>query len=698
MHSKQSKPTENYLSYTFQSGEAWIVLKLQVPVVLPEVNNSEVSDISVKCRNLAVVAQDSGSILTGKCEPEISGHAGIMVKLQLPVASVVNESNPSELPVANGNSGAVAIHLGGELLPPVKSDPEISRDSEIVVKLQLPAISEVNESLISEVHDINGNSNPAVAAQDCESLASEKCGPELLGESRVTVSVEDCGINNEMLKAQIMSPLKKVTQEFENVKKSSSQSFDGIPVPLKSDHRRPHALSWEVRRMTSSPHREEILSSSLEAFKKIQKERANMLAANNGKNLVLECSNRQHVSDGNVRKSDKVNFVQNGHDHPHNSSSSYGIPRLPLRDTAAASVAGKCKRENTIEKNLKSTDPPWKHIAPSEKDKEKRNSSSWKSMDAWKEKRNWEDILSSPFRVSSLLSHSPEKKKKKTALDLKKEAEEKHARAMRIRSELENERVQKLQRASEKTNRVKEWQAVHTMKLREGIYAHHQRSESRHEAFLAQVVRRAGDERSKVKEVRFITYLNEENKKLMLHQKLHDSELRRAEKLQGIKTKKKDMARKEAVLERRKLIEAEKLQRVAETQREKEEAQVRREEECKSSSAALEARAVEQLRRREERANAQQEEAELLAQKLAERLSEREHRCKFYLEQIWERAYMDFRDQSPPLLCRSMNKEGQGRSTPTNSGEVYQENSVAGAGGSTSTLATGNVTLQHSLK
>ncbi|KAF2311247.1 hypothetical protein GH714_021172 [Hevea brasiliensis] len=160
-------------------------------------------------KNLAVVAQDSGSILTGKCEPEISGHAGIMVKLQLPVASVVNESNPSELPVANGNSGAVAIHLGGELLPPVKSDPEISRDSEIVVKLQLPAISEVNESLISEVHDINGNSNPAVAAQDCESLASEKCGPELLGESRVTVSVEDCGINNEMLKAQIMSPLEE---------------------------------------------------------------------------------------------------------------------------------------------------------------------------------------------------------------------------------------------------------------------------------------------------------------------------------------------------------------------------------------------------------------------------------------------------------------------------------------------------------
>jgi hypothetical protein len=53
---------------------------------------------------------------------------------------------------------------------------------------------------------------------------------------------------------------------------------------------------------------------------------------------------------------------------------------------------------------------------------------------------------------------------------------------------------------------------------------------------------------------------------------------------------KEDLAREEAVLERRKLIEAEKLQRLAEIQRKKEEAQVRREEERKASSAAREAR------------------------------------------------------------------------------------------------------------
>jgi hypothetical protein len=530
--------------------------------------------------------------------------------------------------------------------------------------------------------------------------------------------------------------------------------------------------------MMTSPHKAEILSSSLEAFKKIQQERASMHAANDVKILGPECPNFQSVDksagksnftlnaknsqiksrkqsgnsdliQGNLGgekriiesgRSCKVNLVQNGRVPPQNSSSSeVSSSRPPFRDGSAAFGAGKSKREqfgceadrllpkkekmlaeSGVEKNPKSTDHLKRQISLSEKEKEKekKNAAPWKSMDAWKEKRNWEDILSSSFRVSSRVSYSPgmsrksaerarvlhdklmspEKKKKKTSMDLKKEAEEKHARAMRIRSELENERVQKLQRNSEKLTRVNEWQAVRNMKLREGMHARHQRGESRHEAFLAQVAKRAGDESSKVNEVRFITSLNEENKKLILRQKLHDSELRRAEKLQVIRTKQKeDMAREEAVLERRKLLEAEKLQRLAETQRRKEEAQVRREEERKASSAVREARAMEQLRRKEERAKAQQEEAELLAQKLAERLSESKQRRKFYLEQIREKASMDFRDQSSPLLRRSINKDGQGRSTPANNGEDDQANNLSGLGGSA--LAMGNVTLQqHSLK
>lgn len=517
--------------------------------------------------------------------------------------------------------------------------------------------------------------------------------------------------------------------------------------------------------MTTSPHKADILSSSLEAFRKIQQERASLQAVVSAENAQSKCPTpesggshkdsvtkpREHIeaSDANqgylnekkcnieAGKPCKTNLAQNGlHNQPDSSLSlEVNLSNSHPRENSATFATTKNKREHlgsdaekllskkykppievNTEKSSRSTDNIRRQVPLPEKDKEKRNVAAGKSLDAWKEKRNWEDILSSPFRVSSRMSYSPgmsrksaervrtlhdklmsPDKKKKTASDLRKEAEEKHARAMRIRSELESERVQKLQRTSEKLNRVNEWQAVRNMKLREGMYARHQRSESRHEAYLAQVVKRAGDESSKVNEVRFITSLNEENKKLILRQKLHVSELRRAEKLQVIKSKQKeDLAREEAVLERRKLIEAEKLQRLAEIQRKKEEAQVRREEERKASSAAREARAIEQLRRKEERAKAQQEEAELLAQKLAERLSESEQRRKVYLEQIRERASMDFRDQSSPLLRRSLNKEGQGRYTPTNSGDDPQTNIASGIGGSC--LGIGSITLQHSMK
>ncbi|XP_050870916.1 uncharacterized protein LOC127073749 isoform X2 [Lathyrus oleraceus] len=536
-------------------------------------------------------------------------------------------------------------------------------------------------------------------------------------------------------------------EEFEKVKKSS-QVIDGVPAILKSDHRRPHALSWEVRRMTTSPHRADILSSSLEAFRKIQQERA----SNNTEYSMSKCLTSESV--GNVkiaRVSDETNSakdpvtksrkhivssvsitVQSGCDtrksilasevnlsklSPLESCSSFATikGKRDLGSGADKLLSKKDKAPTVVinEKNSRSTDNLRRQILLSEKDKDKRSTAPGKSLNAWKEKRNWEDILSSPFRVSSRMSHSPSlsrksaervrtlhdklmspEKKKKTTSDLKKEAEEKHARAMRIRGELENERIQKLQRTSEKLNRVTEWHAVRHMKLREGMFARHQRSESRHEAFLAQVAKRAGDESSKVNEIRFITSLNDGNKKLILRQKLHESELRRAEKLQVIKSKQKeDLAREEAVLERRKLIEAEKLQRLAEIQRKKEEAQVRREEERKASSAAREARAIEQLRRKEERAKAQQEEAELLAQKLAERLNESEQRRKIYLEQIRERA--NLRDQSSPLPRRSLNKDGQVRSTPTNSSDDSQANIASGIG---SSLGVGNIASQPSIK
>ncbi|KAJ4762897.1 S phase cyclin A-associated protein in the endoplasmic reticulum [Rhynchospora pubera] len=490
--------------------------------------------------------------------------------------------------------------------------------------------------------------------------------------------------------------LKCRIEGFDSTKKlPSGIPKDGMSMAVKADHQRPHALSWEVRRMTTTPQKAEILSSSLEAFKKIQLELARKHAGFSARDLVpsnsaytASSSGKDDTKLGKQAKPGELDQRKPIMEKLSKDNTRQGRvpviqnPRAAVQSTPSSTYSRSRREPLEPITETEKTVPPRRNRHVSENKQEKQNPMPWKSMDAWKEKRNWEDILKSPVRNSSRVSHSPgigrranerarvlhdklmsPEKKKRTAVDMKKEAEEKHARATRIRNQLESERVQRLQRTSEKLNRVNEWQTVRRLRRCEVMTARQQRGESRHEAYLAQVAKRAGDESNKVNEVRFITSLNEENKKLILRQKLLDSEMRRAEKLQVIKIKlKEDSAREEAVLERRRVLEAEKLQKLAEMQRKKEEAQARREEERKASSAAREARAVEQLRRKEIRAKAQQEEAELLAQRLAEKLRESEQRRKYYLEQIREKASMDFRDQSSPLQRRSLNRDGSVKS------------------------------------
>ncbi|XP_021733923.1 uncharacterized protein LOC110700659 [Chenopodium quinoa] len=651
-------------------------------------------------------------------------------------------SSVQSLPEAPGNCNAAAIPAGcsGKLLDDLPTDSSLNTPTMSTVRQ--PEGSESKERFRERLWCfLFENLNRAI--DELYLLCELECDLGQVKEAILVLQEAESDFRDLNIRVE----------EFETMK-NSCLSSSGAMMSIKGDHRRPHALSWEVRRMTTSPHRAEILSSSLEAFKKIQEERAKERvsgeiskghsrlrtmdehkreSAPNTSELDTKSRRKSGISDAarvnvsrerrstEASRSSKIS-VQNSRVPSVTSASDPITTKLPVRGRSAPFLGGKGKKEQLgplaeVEK-LSEGEVLKRHNVTGDKEKEKDKSSSqpWKPVDAWKEKRNWEEILAPSRRLSSRVSHSPcmsrrsaertrvlhdklmsPEKKKKTAVDLKKEAEEKHARAMRIRGELENERVQKLQRTSEKLNRVSEWHAVRSMKLREGMYARHQRSESRHEAHIAQVVKRAGDESIKVNEVRFITSLNEENKKFLLRQKLQDSEMRRAEKFQVMKTKQKeDMAREEAVIERRKLIEAEKLQRLAETQRRKEEAQMRREEERKASSAAREARTMEQIRRKEERAKAQQEEAELLAQRLAERLSESDQRRKVYLEQIRERASMDFRDQSSPLMRRSVIKEGQGRSTPPCNSDNSQTNNHSADG--VSNLVNNGMGMQQSLK
>jgi hypothetical protein len=270
--------------------------------------------------------------------------------------------------------------------------------------------------------------------------------------------------------------------------------------------------------MTTTPQKAEIMSSSLEAFRKIQLELGRKHAGVSGElvpsnssyaasssskdNTKLEKQTKPREPDRRklmMEKPGKDNTRQGRSPVLHN-------PRAAVQNTQS-SASSRSRREplEPITETEK-TMPPKRNKDMPENKQEKQNSMPWKSMDAWKEKRNWEDILKSPARSSSRVSHSPgigrrtnerarvlhdklmsPEKKKRMAVDMKREVEEKQARATRIRNQLESERVQRLQRTSEKLSRVNEWQTVRSLKLREVMTARQQRGESRHEAFLAQV-------------------------------------------------------------------------------------------------------------------------------------------------------------------------------------------------------------------
>jgi hypothetical protein len=99
-----------------------------------------------------------------------------------------------------------------------------------------------------------------------------------------------------------------------------------------------------------------------------------------------------------------------------------------------------------------------KRVSIVDNQRDKKTPKTRSSMDAWKVKRNWEDVLASPLKSLSQTSRSPctgsrsaervkvlhdklmsPERKRKSPSEMKKEVDEKQARATRIRRELENE-------------------------------------------------------------------------------------------------------------------------------------------------------------------------------------------------------------------------------------------------------------------
>lgn len=191
---------------------------------------------------------------------------GMEFKVQAPgIIPDADDTDSSEVPVKSGGSSAATIDQNAESFPPKTSGSEISGCSTVTDPT-------VDQGAPSEdtIHDDSSSmqiGNSFAEGQTVESkerfrqrlwcflfenlnravdelylLCELECDVEQMKEA--VLVLEEAASDFKELKTRV--------EEFENVKRSSPQLIDGAPITLKSDHRRPHALSWEVRMLKFS--------------------------------------------------------------------------------------------------------------------------------------------------------------------------------------------------------------------------------------------------------------------------------------------------------------------------------------------------------------------------------------------------------------------------------------------------------------
>lgn len=164
--------------------------------------------------------------------------------------------NSSEVPVSNMNVG-ITVGLGDSiLLPHQNSGIKVSVNASITTALEdqrglqdgATDGAELGEGEPGESKErfrqrlwcfLFENLNRAV--DELYLLCELECDMEQMNEAILVL--EEATSDFRELKCRV--------EHFENTKRSSSHlPKDGTPMTLKADHRRPHALSWEVRAFT----------------------------------------------------------------------------------------------------------------------------------------------------------------------------------------------------------------------------------------------------------------------------------------------------------------------------------------------------------------------------------------------------------------------------------------------------------------
>eukprot|EP00775_Hariotina_reticulata_P010480 gene10480-10639_t len=219
---------------------------------------------------------------------------------------------------------------------------------------------------------------------------------------------------------------------------------------------------------------------------------------------------------------------------------------------------------------------------------------------------------------------TPTFKLRKTPSETKAAAEERQARAERLRAALTAEKQARLkQEQLTKQQRRKAESGGASAAAAKAIEDKYHRSEVRRAAHIKAIRAKANDEIRKVEEVAFINSLNNEGRKADLQQRLEEGEARRLEALAAILAKQQgvDINVREAA-QRRRQAEADKAQRLADKQRRSQEAQAKVLQERQAAAAAREAAKAAAKAVAQQREAERQRQAQLLSGRINARLKE----------------------------------------------------------------------------
>lgn len=228
-----------------------------------EVNEVTSEDVKVEITNEKIINSSSHISNVGEtCHEQVNLVSNevdeVMVELPAP------ESEISEVPVIERVSYTVAIPQQIDSFTPEKRGPEkqgesmaaafIDDTSHLQVDRIVDDVPNVRISSETDGSDVGESKerfrqrlwcflfeNLNRAVDELYLLCELECDMEQMKEAILVL--EEAASDFKELQSRV--------EEFEDVRRSTSQSIDGLPI-MKSDLRRPHALSWEVSMCPSS--------------------------------------------------------------------------------------------------------------------------------------------------------------------------------------------------------------------------------------------------------------------------------------------------------------------------------------------------------------------------------------------------------------------------------------------------------------